>query len=259
MTCLCIDDKVVTATVFDKAQQKFVWLKSAKIDSAEVLWQNREFKKSLFPELQTLNINLFVSGLKTVLVPAAIYDFSAKEQFFTLNHTLENYERIEAYFAKHLNAYFLYAVDKKRWTDLYLLHPKSIIHEDVAWLETLLLQHKNSTDTFVHIDISEKSIAIAAFRNAGLLLYNTFVCETPEDKLYFIMFVSEQLRINPHKDYYFLSGNTNRIDDNYILFARYIKELKFQPRPDIFQYSLPLQELPEHLYFKAFCTPICEL
>ncbi|MGZ5281123.1 MAG: DUF3822 family protein [Bacteroidia bacterium] len=258
LQCFSLHGNDAVATVFDKAQQKFVWLKSAKINTESFL-QHRNIVKEMFPETAAPNMVSFVGGLKTALVPEAIYEESAKEDFFKLNHTLTANERIEASYSKKLGAYLLFAIENDLYRNLIYSQSRKVVHEDLPWLEVLLLQHKNSEDTFVHIDVQDESITIAAFRNAGLLLYNTFACETAEDKLYFTMFVSEQLRINPHKDYYFLSGKIARTDETNTLFARYIKELKFQPRPDIFQYGLPLQELPEHLYFKAFCTPICEL
>ena len=246
------------ATVFDKAQQKFVWLKSVKINSGTFL-ENRSIVKEMFPQEAAPNMVSFVGGLKTVLVPEAIYEDDAKEDFFKLSHTLTANERIEANYSKKLGAYLLFAIDNNLYRNLIYSQSRKVVHEDLPWLEILLLQHKNSEDTFVHIDVAETNITMAVFRSSGLLLYNSFACQTPEDKLYYSMFVSEQLRINPHKDYYFLSGQITRTDETYTLFSRYIKELKFQPRPDMFQYSRPLQELPEHLYFKAFCTPICEL
>ncbi len=200
-----------------------------------------------------------MGSLKTALVPEAVYESSAKEDFFKLSHTLAANERIEASYSNKLGAYLLFAIDNNVYRDLIYSQSRKVLHADMPWLEALLLQHKNSEDTFIHIDISGRSIAVAAYRNGGLLLYNTFACETPEDKLYYTMFVSEQLRINPHRDYYFLSGQVMRTDPTHTLFARYIKELQLQPRPHTFNYSLPMQEIPEHLYFKAFCTPICEL
>ncbi|RZK03219.1 MAG: DUF3822 family protein [Flavobacterium sp.] len=254
VSALHVDGDLLTATVFDKSAGKFVWLRSAETKGN---LQNTETLQALFPE-KPENLKIFVNSPKTVLIPAAVFEESAKEDFFKLNHTLEPNEKVEVSYARNINAYLLFALDSNLERQIRGFQPKNILHEDVAWLEALFIQHKNNPDTFVHMHVSEKMLWVAAFRDAGLLLYNIFPAETAEDKLYFAMFVSEQLRINPHKDQYFLSGNIQKHDETFALFSKYIKELKLEKRPEIFQYSLPLQELPEHLYFKAFCTPVCE-
>jgi hypothetical protein len=250
-------DNMIVSVIFDKEMQRFVYLKS--IPAETPLSALQENADALFEDLSPEEVNIFVNTQKTALVPAELYNTDDQEAFFTLNHPISEKEIIYEQKLDRINAVMLFAIPEVMETAFTSLGIEwNLYHADACWLEALHMVHRDREDEHVHIDIQPEEISIAVYKNDKLLLYNTFICSTPEDRLYFIMFVSEQLHISPQKDTYFLSGQINRSDDSYLLFARYLAKMQMETRPDFYRYALPFHELPEHFYFKAYCSALCE-
>lgn len=256
-----IDGAHCTAALFDTKKQRFVYLKTIKAENSKILQLlSPEFiNTNFFPVEKNIQLNIFLPGMKMVLVPEAIYDSAQKENFFKLSYQLDTEnEEIKTDQLKRIGAQLLYTFDKKQFTTLKSHFPEAdFYHNASPWLENLSMQYKNEQDDHIHIDFTEEGIQVAAFREGVLQICNSFLCQTAEDKLYFVMFVSEQLRLNPKKDAYYLSGNILRNSDDHQLFKKYIANLKLQERPSYYNYSLPLNSLPEHFFYKAFSTPVC--
>jgi hypothetical protein len=192
------------------------------------------------------------------LVPEELYESEKKEGLFTMGNKLMDSDRLFVNHLPNLKAFLISAWSAASAYDFELLfHGASIYHQAVPWLESLSLLHRNSNGKNFHINIFEDGILISVFKDRNLQLFNTFPCSSPEDMLYFVLFVSEQLEINPHRDQYWLSGNIKREDETHKLFSKYINELDFMRRPEQYQYSLTLNTLPEHQYFITYSSPLC--
>jgi hypothetical protein len=248
-------ENMLVSVVFDPGAQRFVYLKSTPAET--VLTALQEGSGTLFDEIEPGDITLFTNVLKTVLIPAELYNAGDERAFFTLNHPLAENEVIYEQKLDKLNAVMLFAIPEVMEQALSSLGMGwGLQHLDGCWLEGLSRIHRDREGAHVHVDLQPDMISVAVYNGDKLMLYNTFSCSTPEDRLYFVMFVSEQLKISPQRDTYFLSGQVNRSDDTYLLFARYLAKMQMEARPDFYRYALPFHELPEHFYFKAYCTPL---
>jgi hypothetical protein len=242
--------------VFDIGAQRFVYLKSEPAET--VLTALQESAGTLFGEWEPGEIQLSVAVPKTVLIPAELYNADDERAFFTLNHPLKDDEVIYEQKLDKLNAVMLYAIPERMEETFNSLGLSwGLQHADGCWLEGLTRIHRDREGAHVHVDLQPDMMSVAVYSGDKLMLYNTFSCSTPEDRLYFVMFVSEQLKISPQRDTYFLSGQVNRSDDTYLLFARYLAKMQMETRPEFFKYALPFHELPEHFYFKAYCAALC--
>jgi hypothetical protein len=252
---LLIGRKQAWGCVYDKKERRFISLKSFRCDGIP----EKEELEEMFGLDAHPKVHIFLPGLKTALVPAALFEEDHAEEFFKLNHSLQSGECIRAYPLTQMDAVLLYAASEDTMGKIVRQYPaSSVFHHSAPWLETLCLQAKSADGIHVHVEILEEGIQLAAFDESKLLIHNTFLCSSAEDRLYYTLFVSEQLRISPQRDRFYLSGLFRKGDDTHQLFRSYIKELLTESRPSYYNYSLPLTELPEHLYFKAFCTAICE-
>jgi hypothetical protein len=235
-------------TVFDKSQQRFVLLKSFYSASGPEEFASEEWIRENFG-LEGIPKKIFGSGFKTLLVPDALYKEESGHSLLALNHALAAGEAVKTEHLRNVGAQMLYTSREGATPDAG--------HSSAAWLECLSLQYKNDETDHIHIDFEGDKIDVAFFRKGSLHLFNSFLCTTDEDRLYYPLFISEQLRINPKKDRYYLSGFIEKNSSVHELFSKYIKNLRFQERPSQFRYSLPIMALPEHLYYKTFCSAIC--
>jgi hypothetical protein len=244
-------------TVFDKTLQKFVVLKSFYAQDSGIFLEESWLLEN-FPYLRTLNTTFYYSHSKQTIVPSALFNEEMQASFLTLNYTLPEGSNIYSAYIKNLSAHLVYADDIGIYKLLKAKFPDSAIyHSAVGWLEYLSLISKNDETNNMFIDIEYNKIDIAYFSKGALQLYNSFPCNTDEDRLYYTLFVSEQLKANPNKENYFVSGLVSKESETINLFNKYLKNLKLNEAPSQFRYSLPVMTLPQHLFLKSFCSPLC--
>ena len=89
--------------------------------------------------------------------------------------------------------------------------------------------------------------------NSGkLTFYNTFAYQTAEDFIYYLLFVFEQLKLNPETANVELLGELEKSSAVYQLLYKYIRNIKFGARPDAFDYSFKITSLPKQYYYSLF-------
>ena len=245
-------------TVFDKSRQKFVILKSFHSTEGSDIFSDAAWLKENFPWLNEMAVTFSISFPKTILVPDALYNENLNRDFLQLNYQVEPRENIFSSFLTNLNANLVYADDTNVAAKLKAAFPNcSINHACAGWLENISLLNKNEEESAMYIDIEGDKIDIAYFSEGSLQLFNSFACQADEDKLYYPLFISEQLKINPGKNKYYISGFIEKDSTTYKIFSKYLKNLKFMESPAQFRFSLPVMTLPAHFYNKTFCTPLC--
>jgi len=89
-----------------------------------------------------------------------------------------------------------------------------------------VLNTKNypSTPT-VTINVSKNNFNIVVSKNKELLLYNNFEYETKEDFIYYILFVFEQLKLDPEEVVINFTGAINEEDDRFAITYKYVRHV----------------------------------
>ena len=72
-------------------------------------------------------------------------------------------------------------------------------HHTTILLEKLLLHSKNNTQKQLFVHVSKNQLDIIVIENSKLLLLNTFHFNTKNDFIYYILFIAEQLQLNPEE------------------------------------------------------------
>lgn len=89
----------------------------------------------------------------------------------------------------------------------------------------LLDLSKNIDDKQIFVHVKETHFEIIAVRNQKLLLFNSFEYKTAEDFLYYLLFVLEQLQLNPETVKVSLLGSINENNPCYELAYKYIRNV----------------------------------
>ena len=119
-------------------------------------------------------------------------------------------------------------------------------------IDTLVLQNKNQTGKKLFVHVQPSHFEAVTIDGKQLLFYNTFNYHSAEDFVYYLLFVCEQLQLNPETIDVILLGEIERNSTIYTLTQKYIRKIKFGERNDGAQYSYQLQTLPVHYYFTLF-------
>ncbi|CAL2092273.1 conserved hypothetical protein [Tenacibaculum sp. 190524A05c] len=100
-------------------------------------------------------------------------------------------------------------------------------HHSTVLLEQLITNHDASIEDTMYVNVSHKYLDIVVFKKDQLRLYNSFQYNSKEDFLYYILFVSEQLELDPSEFQLLFSGNITKDFTNFTLTKEYIKNVDF--------------------------------
>ena len=100
-------------------------------------------------------------------------------------------------------------------------------HNTTLLLENLTQVEKFSNTTNAYINVEKNFFDILIFKKGQLVLCNTFEYHTPEDFIYYILFVFEQLKLDPNKTPCILLGELSEKDELYNITYTYIKNISF--------------------------------
>ena len=102
-------------------------------------------------------------------------------------------------------------------------------------------------------------VDIVIIEGNQLLFYNAFPYHSKQDFIYFIIFVIEQLNLNPEDIELKFSGKIDKKSTLYDIAWKYIRNIGFQELPASYRYSYVFNDIPAHYYFVLLNSGICEL
>jgi len=111
-------------------------------------------------------------------------------------------------------------------------------HISTVLIDELIKTFKNKAGQQFIVYVQQNNFQIVITNDNKLLFYNTFEFKTKEDFIYYILFVAEQLKLNPEEFHLHLAGQIEVNDDLYKLAYKYIRNitlLSYTPSICIFE------------------------
>ena len=131
------------------------------------------------------------------------------------------------------------------------------MHHSTSLLESLLGTFKNEQGKKLVVHVQHSQFEIVCMEGKRLLFYNSFRHQTSEDFIYYILFVCEQLQLNPEKVDLILLGEVEGSSALYQILHKYIRHIHFGVRSENVDYSYKLETLPKHFYYNLFAQYLC--
>lgn len=98
-------------------------------------------------------------------------------------------------------------------------------HFSTILINSILEKNTANSKAKIYVHICKNHFEIIILEHSTLKLYNTFKYNNPEDFLYYILFVIEQLNYNTETVIVELLGNISENDDIYSIAHKYIRHL----------------------------------
>jgi len=195
---------------------------------------------------------LIVNNLST-LVPNPLYQEDRKKTYLKFNTSLQGDELIGVDEIKSQDVKNVFALPSALKDKLdSFFNNISYHHFSSGLIDSLLAQNKNQTGKKLYVHIQSTHFETIVIEEKGLLFYNTFNHHSPEDFIYYLLFVCEQLQLNPEKIEVLLLGEVEKNSSIYSLAQKYIRNIKLGARSEDAYYSYQLQTFPKHFYFTLF-------
>lgn len=203
-------------------------------------------------------VKVYFENEFSTLIPASIYDEKNNDLYARFNFTIATDHICKTDYIKSTDAYLIYTLHDELLKKFQALFPGCKFYSSTAnLLESLLIQYKNLvTEKRMFVNVRNSFIDIVILEENKVLFVNSFRYSSPEDFIYFIIFVIEQLKLNPETIELAFSG---LIDKNSRFFEnvyQYIRHVKFQKLPSSHTYSYLFSEVPAHYFYNLLSRGI---
>ncbi len=100
-------------------------------------------------------------------------------------------------------------------------------HHSTVLIEKLITYNLNSNEKGFFVNVSKNRMDIVVTNFDKLILYNSFEFVSPEDFIYYILFVAEQLGLDADKFHLTFLGTIDENDENYAITYKYVRNIDF--------------------------------
>jgi hypothetical protein len=99
------------------------------------------------------------------------------------------------------------------------------------------------------VNVKEAFLDIVIIEDKQVIFFNTYAYKSTEDFIYFIIFVIEQLNLNPEYIELTFSGFIDKKSKLFEKAYTYIRHINFQKLPPVNNYSYLFNDVPTSYYF----------
>lgn len=199
---------------------------------------------------------------KSTLIPQALFVEKEKEKIYNFNVAGGPYPLSELRHdkASSLNAYAIYHTPASVNALLEKFFPSAqVYHYSSAFILPVFYKYMNrGDDQLLYINVSGSRVDILRLKGKKLDYFNSFRFNTAEDMMYYVIFVVEQLGMNPENIEVVMIGEVDRHSSLTDLVMKYVRNVSFVQRNDDFRYSFVFDQLPGHYYFNLLNASLCE-
>ncbi|PIQ18445.1 MAG: hypothetical protein COW66_06140 [Flavobacteriaceae bacterium CG18_big_fil_WC_8_21_14_2_50_34_36] len=172
------------------------------------------------------NISILHENNLYALVPKSIFQEEAISEYLKFNtkvlpndyitfDTLDVYDMVTVFVPfTNINNYFFEIYGA---FDFY--------HTSTIFIQKILAEERKENLLKMHVHVFDCRFDVLVTQNKSVQLYNRFTYSTPEDFIYYILFIAEQLNMNPEVFPLYLYGKIKEGDALYTIAYTYIRNV----------------------------------
>jgi len=181
-----------------------------------------------FEELQTPLKEVTVIHQNTLfsLVPKAIFQEDTPEDYLKLNNRLLPTDFV-AYDLPEANDFAIVYVPLTNVNNYFFDNYGSFtfLHSATVFIERILAGERNGNPLKMFVQLHKDQMDVLVTSGKQIQLFNSFTYTTPEDFIYYILFIAEQLQLNPEIIPLQLSGWVSKEDAFFDMAYTYIRNV----------------------------------
>lgn len=264
---ISISQKALRLAVVDTNRNKFVVLEDYELVSvfnpaqvAEQLYLIAT-ENPLFQEKNWHAVRVSISNQHFTLVPETLYDPEHQADYLRLHSQVSQQDEILAYRHSGLEAVNIFAIDAYVYEALQKVFPErkvQIIHQTSALIKSILHQANRLTERKLYVFVERNYVTVLVAGQSGLEFCNIFHYLSPEDFIYYIIFVMQEMKLNPEQETITVWGDITHDSTLFTTLQKYIRHIKLGKKPADVEYSYKLHDLFEHRYFELYSMHLCE-
>lgn len=225
-----------------------------------------DFLKSLCNAMPWLKnpykaVRVAYEGSKATLIPAPLFDPGQAQKYLEFNYRVNPGDQVFADHLVQIDTQNVYPVPAGMADAVKSHFPGSrVVHLSSVLIDSIWVNYKNRINAArVFLHLREKSFDLMIFDGRQMTYFNSFPHQNAEDVVYYLIFVLEQLNLNPENVHTVLLGQVERTSVLFELLVKYIRHVEFGRRNDAFKYSYLLNQVSPQAYYPLLNFFACGL
>ena len=228
----------------------------------------KEWRSQLLMLLESLEslkksfhqVRIAVEYAKSTLVPEAFFEETDKDAWIRFNHPVTDYELCRADRLPSAAAVMLYAVPLDILPVIAAAFPEATVcNASGQLIKCLISETKEAArDGVLYAHVKGAWVELIYLEDGKLKFFNIFSYQTREDLAYYVIFVIEQLGLNPDTTVLVLLGDIERESDHFELLYRYIRNIRLVDNSIMLEPVQITSGISFHTYFNLLNFARCE-
>ena len=266
-----IDPDGLSFSVYSHLVSRYIGLESLTLQNSTA-FQSAESAKALFSDHLSRFLNqhawilkpfrhtcIIVNSLNYTLIPHVLYDPSQKETYLQFVHSQAESYKFYDHFLNSAEAWVVFSVHKSivEIIEQYFDSAR-ILHHAGAMIETILPRYRHSEfRNPVFVNVRDGSFDIIVLKEGKLYYCNSFDWKANEDLVYFLIFVLDQLDLNPENVPVLLSGSIDPASPLFELLQRYIRHVDLIKNPEAPKQGIAIPHENEYKFYDLLNPGLC--
>jgi len=194
-----------------------------------------------------------IANNSSTLVPEPLFEEGSGHKYLQFNVPLQWNDFVQTDHLKSIDSRNVFALPSElknkldaAFTSIHYRHCSSVL------VESVISQNKNQTGKKLYVHVQQTHFEVILIEGKKLVFYNTFHYRSAEDFIYYLLFVCEQLHLNPENIEVVIVGEVEKNSAIISLAQKYIRMVKFGERYSDAALGYQLQTLPHYFYYILF-------
>lgn len=206
------------------------------------------------------SIKISVKNLKFSLIPNSLFTENKAIDLLRLNCEVSTED--ELFFFKHttndtVNIFTAEKLIINWFKKSYPNKSLELIHHTSLLIEGVLQNHSSMLARNVYVSVEDSILTVVVKKGFELEFCNNFQFVTPNDFVYFIMFVYDELDLNPETVPITLMGDIAKNSTIFVKLYKYVRHISFGEKPTTLKFGYKFDEVNDHHYFDLYNMYLC--
>lgn len=264
---MALSQKAIRFAVFNSERNKFVVLEDYELITVFSPMQVGEQLRLIAQENPLLQqrwnlVRVSVSNQHFTLVPETLYDPSHQQDYLRLHSDFNpQQDTVLSYRHSGLEAMNIFAVDGSTYKALQDIFPGTnlqVVHLTTSLIRSILHQVPRTNQRSMYAFVERNFVSLLVVGPAGLEFCNIFHYVSPEDFIYYIIFIMQEQKMDPEQETITVWGDITHDSTLFNILQRYIRQVRLGKKPADITYSYKFNDLFEHRYFELYSLHLCE-
>jgi hypothetical protein len=206
-------------------------------------------------------ITVAITNNSFTLVPNSLFDKANKSKYLELHNDIDENTVIYSHQHKSFGATSVFSVNQElvNWfKEMYPSKEVKYIHQTSAFIEGVLHNKKPTTTKSIYLNCEGSTLTIAVLNNGQLDYCNNFQYSTPQDIVYYTLFVMNELYLSTESTPMTIWGDINLKSTTFLNLYKFIRYIDLGEKPKTLTYGYVFDDIEENALFNAHNIYHCE-